>query len=156
MNVNLNNVDDIIRSYGKNPGGLIPVLLKIEELYGYISEEALSEVSDKLSVPPLRLKKIISFYNTFSFTPKARNVIRVCQGCNCSSGGGQLTAAKISEFLNIKPGETSPDESFTLELVPCQRLCAVGPVVIINDKVYSHSTADKIQQLLSEYDSSEL
>ncbi|MHC1773638.1 MAG: NAD(P)H-dependent oxidoreductase subunit E [Flexilinea sp.] len=148
MDVNLNKVDEIIRKYGRDPGGLIPVLLKIEEEFGYLPEDALSEVSSKLSVSPLRVKKIITFYDHFNVNPKGKNVIKVCGGPTCSSNGGKLIFEKISGYLRIKPGETTGDGLYTLETLPCQGMCSVGPVVIINNNIYSQMTSEKIDQVL--------
>ncbi|MEL7658816.1 MAG: NAD(P)H-dependent oxidoreductase subunit E [Bacillota bacterium] len=147
MDVNLNKVDEIIRKYGRDPGGLIPVLLKIEEEFGYLPENALSEISSKLSVSSLRMKKVISFYDQFAVSPKGKNVIKVCQGLNCSSNGGKLLIGKISGYLGIKPGETTGDGLYTLETIPCQGMCNVGPVMIINNNIYSHMTSEKIDQI---------
>jgi NADH-quinone oxidoreductase subunit E len=48
-------------------------------------------------------------------------------------------------------GETTVDDKFTLETVNCIGCCAIGPVVVVDEKYYSNVTLNKIDPILKEY-----
>jgi len=55
------------------------------------------------------------------------------------------------ERLKIKPGETSPDQRFTLTTVNCLGCCALGPVMTVDGKYYSNPSNKEIEQILATY-----
>jgi NADH:ubiquinone oxidoreductase subunit E len=51
--------------------------------------------------------------------------------------------------LGIEMGETTQDGLFSLENSRCLGVCALAPVVTINDKVYSKVTAKNVPEILN-------
>ena len=58
---------------------------------------------------------------------------------------------KFAELLGIKPGETSEDGLFTLDVLRCIGACAVAPAVSINGKVYPQVKVDNVKNIVAEY-----
>lgn len=132
----------------RHHGLLIPVLQEIQEHYGYLSEEAVKEVSNKLEMKISDVYGVASFYSAFSFTPKGKHIITVCDGTACHVRGTSRAIDILSEELGINPGETTKDLMFTLETVACLGCCAIGPVIVADGKYYGKMTPGKVEKLL--------
>ena len=57
----------------------------------------------------------------------------------------------LKEELKLNPGETSPDGKWTLITVSCLGICAVGPVMMVDEDVYGNITPNQISSILSRY-----
>jgi NADH:ubiquinone oxidoreductase subunit E/NAD-dependent dihydropyrimidine dehydrogenase PreA subunit len=140
-------LNNILEKYEGNEGDLVPVLQDINSLYNYLPENALRYVSEQLRIPLGTVYHVASFYKSFTLEPRGRHHIRVCTGTACHVRGSSRVLDLIEKELGIKPGETSPDGEFSLETVNCLGACAMGPVVVIDEKYHS-TTPSKISTLL--------
>jgi NADH-quinone oxidoreductase subunit E len=137
-------VDAIIESYSCKKSALIAVLQGIENLYRYLPAWALRYVSEKLAVPLIQVYGVASFYDAFHLTPRGKHLIRVCLGTACHVRGGQRVFEEFQRQLKIKAGETTKDLKFTLERVNCVGCCALGPMVIIDEKYNGQVSTAKV------------
>ena len=127
------------------------ILSDIQREYGYIPLEVQELVSDLTGIPVSEIYGVVTFYSLFSLTPKGKYVIGVCLGTACYVKGSQLVLDKFGELLNIKPGETTEDGLFTLDVLRCLGACAIAPAVSINGKVYSMVQTKQVQGIIDEY-----
>jgi len=132
----------------KHHGLLIPVLQEIQERYGYLSEDAVNAVAEKLEMKISDVYGVASFYSAFSFSPKGKYIIVVCNGTACHVRGASKIIDVFSKELSINAGETTDDLMFTLETVTCLGCCALGPVAVVNGKYHSKMTPAKVEKLL--------
>jgi len=142
---------NIINKHKETEGGLIPVLHGIQELYGYLPEEALRMVSEGLEIPMTEVYGVATFYHYFSLISKGEHVIRVCLGTACYVKGSQLLINRLTHELGIGVGETTKDNKFTLEATRCLGACGLAPVMTIDNKVYGKVTLEDIRRILDEY-----
>lgn len=147
----MESVTKIIEEFKDVKGGLIPVLHAVQQLYGYLPEEALQSISDELNIPMTEIYGVASFYHFFSLEPKGEHIIRVCLGTACYVKGGQMILNRLSQELNVEVGKTTLDRKFTLEATRCLGACGLSPVMTIDDKVYSRVTLDDVRRVLDEY-----
>jgi NADH-quinone oxidoreductase subunit E len=133
-------------------GDMIPILQRIQGNAGYISEEAVHQVSRFLKVSENQIFGVASFYSQFRFTPPGRNSIKVCLGTACHVRGGQILSMALERELGIRHGETTGDRRFDLQRVACLGCCALAPVVAVNNDIYSHMTVIRLQKTLKEYE----
>lgn len=143
-------VAEIIASYRNRKGALVPLLLDVQERFGYVPEEAIRQVARAMRVSPSEVFGVITFYPRFRLTPVGRNVIRVCEGAACHLAGGWRIQETLERELGIKFGETTPDMEFTLEASGCMGSCGLAPVVMLNDQTYGGVTQAKAVELLAE------
>lgn len=151
MEVQIEKVDAIVAKYGQQRRGLIPSLLDIQKEYHYLPVEALQRVSEQMSVPLVQVYQVASFYKAFSLVPRGEHIITVCLGTACHVRGGPFLVDQIERVLGIKPGETSKDMQFTLETVNCLGCCALGPVMVVDDKYYGNMVINKVERVLKQY-----
>ena len=134
----------ILASYDNNPENLISVLQEIQELHGYISEEAVSILSEELHHPESSIYGVATFYTQFKFTKPGEHLLKVCLGTACHVKGGESLLTTLENDLKVHPGETTKDGKFTLERVACMGCCALAPVVVVDDEVHSTMTPSKL------------
>lgn len=143
---------EAIEEYKDQPGPLIPVLQKAQEIFGYLPVEAMKFISKELRVPPARVFGVATFYAQFSFKPRGRHTILSCQGTACHVRGGAAILEEMKKHLGIETvGDTTADGKFTLEKVYCIGCCSLAPAIIIDDTAYGKLTTDKVKEVLARY-----
>lgn len=141
-------IDAFIDGMESAHGSLIPVLQKAQDTFGYLPKEALAHIADRLDMPLSDIVGVATFYSQFSLTRRGRTVIRLCDGTACHVSGAGKTVDMVQRELHIKPGETTPDYEFTLEVVYCLGACAISPVAVINGQVVGRATPEKVKEIL--------
>lgn len=141
-------IQEIINRSPQSPGSLIAVLQDIQREFHYLPCEALQATASSLHVPLSKVFSVSTFYNAFSLNPRGERIIRICQGTACHIKGADLIQEQLVAGLGLKPGETSPDMKYTLEVVNCLGVCAMAPVVVVNDKIHGGVRCDKALKLV--------
>lgn len=143
---------DVLAGYQADPrGALIPVLQKAQDIYGYLPKPVLETIAGELKVPVAEVFGVVTFYAQFHLNPRGKNIIRVCQGTACHVRGAAAVLDAIGSRLNIKPGETTKDLTFTLETVACLGACGLAPVIMINDETHGRLTPSAVPGILDSY-----
>lgn len=155
MKVDLRQTEEIIEKYRDKKGSLIPLLQAIEASYGYVPKESIGLVSKELSIFPVEIYGIVTFYAQFHLTRRGRHTIKVCQGTACHVMGGKDILDYLSDNLEIKEGETTKDGMFSLERVACLGACALSPVMMIDKIYYGKMTSQKAKALLARMNKTE-
>lgn len=144
-------LDQIIAEYAGQPGALIPVLHKAQELFGYLPEDVQKRVSDGLNIPLADVYGVITFYSLFSLTPRGQHTIGVCLGTACYVRGADKIIEALAKELGVKPDETTTDGLFTFTVTRCLGACAMAPVMMIDGDVYGRLTPEKIPGIIAKY-----
>ena len=147
----MDKVDEIIVAYRGKPGGLIPVLEKVQEVLGYLPVEVQKIVAKGLNIPKANVYGVVTFYSFFTMTPKGKHVIRVCLGTACYVRGSQRILEKVSHILKVNPGECTEDRQFSLETVRCLGACGLAPVVVVDEDTYGQVKPAKVESILAKY-----
>ncbi len=148
--IDTSKLDKIIESYDSNKSNLIAILQKVQEVYRYLPEEALTYIGTKMEgLSPATVYGVATFYAQFSLEPKGKYEIKVCDGTACHVRGSMPVLNAIKARLNLTDGQlTTRDGLFSLETVSCLGACGLAPVVVINGKVYPQMTSDAIKIVL--------
>jgi NADH-quinone oxidoreductase subunit E len=130
---------------------LLAALYIAQEQYGWLSQEAIQRVADRLNLTLGQVYSTASFYTMFRFQPQGQYRVQVCEGLSCYLvGGAEPIADYVSNRLNINPGETSADGKITLEIVQCLAACDYAPAIKVNDELYGNITEDRLNEILVE------
>ena len=127
---------------------LIAVLHRVQVKYGYLSEEHMNEVAQRLQVPTSTVSGVATFYHFFRLQPQGKYNISICLGTACFVKGADKVLEAFKNELGIEMGETTQDGLFSLENSRCLGVCALAPVVTINEKVYSKVTPTQVPELI--------
>ena len=143
--------DEIIASHGLTQAALIPIIQDIQAEYRYLPPELLSYVASKLSIDEAKAYSVATFYENFSFEPKGKYIIKVCNGTACHGRNSVSILDRLYSELGLSEEKATTDAMmFTLETVSCLGACGLAPVLTVNDKVYPAMTPDAAAELIRE------
>ena len=139
------------RHPGTSRDSLIPILQDVQEVEGYLSKESVEQVGEYLNLPSSKIFGVATFYNQFRFTPVGQYHIEICRGTACHVKGSGNILEEFQRQLKIKPGETSRDGVFSLEVVACIGACGLAPAITVNGEVYAKVTRDEVKKLIKNF-----
>jgi NADH:ubiquinone oxidoreductase subunit E len=152
-------VSEAIEKHGTHRDVLIPILGEVNKVLGYIPASALGEVrkrlhrpEDRVFVSDSQLYSLASFYSMFSTQPRGRHVVQFCESAPCHVQGGRELIKVLQETLELKPGETSQDGKWSLVMTSCLGVCAVGPVILVDEDIYGNVTPEQLPVIFAKYD----
>ena len=148
----MNEIDKIIEKYRGQPSSLIHALVEIQHQNHWLPREVMHQVAEALEVPFAQVLQIVSFYKTFSLTPKGRHEVHVCTGMTCHLRGAAKLLAKVEEITGLKPGETDAESKFSLATGACLGSCSIAPELIVDGKHYGRMTPDQAEAVLKSYE----
>jgi len=123
----------------------------VQAIYGYVPKETVELISKELSIFPVEIYGVLTFYTQFYLIPRGKHTIKVCQGTACHVMGGGEILDYLSDTLGIREGETTADGIFSLERVACLGCCGMAPVIMIDDNFYGKCTIKKMDDILNNY-----
>ncbi|MCL2071321.1 MAG: NAD(P)H-dependent oxidoreductase subunit E [Oscillospiraceae bacterium] len=129
-------------------GSLIPILQEAQELYGWLSPETLSYISDKTGISPAKVMGAATFYAQFRLKPAGKNLILLCQGTACHVNGSAAIESAIRDYLGVDEGEVTDDGLFTYNNVACLGCCSLSPAMMLNGKIYGKLTGKSAVEIL--------
>lgn len=143
-------LETVIQRY-ENKGALIPTLQTAQNLLGWLPEEILGWVANRLSIPFSEVAGVVGFYSFFSTQPRGKHIVRVCLGTACYVRGGQEVLSALEKELGITVGETTEDREFSLEIGRCFGACGLAPVVMVDEDTHQRVRTDKLSEILQSY-----
>lgn len=141
-------VGKIIDKHQQKRTALISILHDIQDHYNHLPEEALKKVASRLKMDLNDIYGVATFYKAFSLIPKGRHSITLCLGTACHVRGGPKILREVTKLLNIEPGQTTKDKKFSLNVVNCLGVCAIGPVMFADGKFYGEMNPVKAKRLI--------
>ena len=142
-------LDQAIKEFGNEEKSLIAILQRAQEHYRYLPKEIFPYLAEKLSLSEAKIFCVATFYENFSFEPKGKYVIKVCDGTACHVRKSLSILERLYKDLGLsKEKHTTDDMLFTVETVSCLGACGLAPVLMVNDDVYPSMTPDAVTELL--------
>jgi NADH-quinone oxidoreductase subunit E len=149
----LQQVAEIISHYpqGRQKSALLPVLhLAQEEFGGWLDVPVMDYVASLLSIQPIEVYEVASFYTMYNLKPVGKFVFEVCRTGPCMLNGSDDIIAYIKEKLGIGPGETTADGLFTLKPAECLGACGYAPMMQLGKHFREHLTKAKVDAIIEE------
>jgi len=148
-------VDELITHYPVKRSASLMVLHAIQERFGWISQEAVEWTAKKLSLQPINVYELVTFYPMFRASPMGKYQIKVCRTLSCALGGSHELhnhfCAKLGLDAHKHGPQTTEDGKFTVEFVECLASCGTAPVMMCNEDFYEGVSLQKADNLLSEH-----
>jgi len=129
---------------------VLPCLRRIQEDRGFVAEEDIVALVDYLKVPRIQVEEVLSYYTMLRRKPIGRFHLQACRNIACSMRGAEGVIAHLSRKLGVKPGQTTPDGTFTLTEVECLGSCGTAPVVMVNEAYHENMSTEKLDRLVDE------
>ncbi len=135
-------LDLILEEFKGRKDAVIPILQRAQDVYGYLPREVIYYISKRTRIPVSRLFGVATFYAQFRLCRRGRHLIRLCDGTACHVRGAKKALDTMEKAMSLKPGQTSPDYKYTLEIVYCLGSCGLAPVALVDDKVLGRLSPD--------------
>ncbi|MFI5378915.1 MAG: NAD(P)H-dependent oxidoreductase subunit E [Tepidisphaerales bacterium] len=140
----LHPLEQILEEFKGRKDAVIPILQRAQDVYGYLPREIIYHISKRTRIPVSRLFGVATFYAQFRLTRRGRHLIRLCDGTACHVRGAKKALDSMEKAMSLKPGQTSPDYKYTLEIVYCLGSCGLAPVALVDDKVVGRLSPDAL------------
>ena len=150
--IDIGLIEPILKEFRDQKGAVIPILQGTQDIYGYLPEDAMVEISKKSKISISQLYGVATFYSQFNLEPRGRHLIRVCDGTACHVKGAPKLVEAVEKEFNLKSGGSDPDFEYTLEIVYCLGSCGLAPIALVDEQVYGNTTADSLVKHIKELD----
>ena len=128
----------------------------VQQELGFVSTESEKLVAEYLSMAPIAVHEITTFYNMYNQQPVGKYKFNVCTNLPCQLRDGSKALHHLEHKLGISMGETTADGLFTLQQSECLGACADSPVMLVNDiHMCSFMSNEKLDQLVDGLKSAE-
>jgi NADH-quinone oxidoreductase subunit E len=131
---------DIQARYPQPRSALLPMLHLVQSVDGYVSPDGIELCASSLDLTPTEVSAVATFYTQFRRTPGGTYNLGVCTTALCAIMGGDAIFDRLSQYLGIGDGGTTPDGLFTLERIECNAACDYAPVVVANWEFFDRQT----------------
>jgi NADH-quinone oxidoreductase subunit E len=149
----LSKVKEIIARYpeGKQKSALIPVLhIAQNEFGGWLDAPVMDYVAELLSIKPIEVYEVASFYSMFNLKPVGKYLFEVCRTGPCMLNGSDEIIQYIKDKLGINEGETTADGLFTLKPAECLGACGYAPMMQLGKNYKEFLTKEKVDKIIDE------
>jgi NADH-quinone oxidoreductase subunit E len=150
----------ILKRYpeGKQASAVIPLLYVAQRQMGRLTQSAwvprvaMDVIAARLSMPPIRVYEVASFYFMFNMKPIGRHHLQLCGTTPCMLRGSEDVLRACKDAGGLKGvGDTSADGLFTLTEVECLGACVNAPILQIDDDYYEDLDYESAVKLLEAF-----
>lgn len=127
---------------------VVDVMYAVQRYYCYLSDEGVREVAELMSMTPLEVEELATFYDFIYREPVGRFVIHVCDGVVCWMCRDFSISGYLSEKLGVAMGEITPDGLFTVLPTACFGYCDQAPAMLVNGRPYVRLNPERIDEIL--------
>lgn len=140
---------ELLRRYppGYQRGALIPMLLYAQDEIGHLTDELIAEIARRLSLTPLQVEEVVSYYTMLRRKPAGRHHIQICTNISCMLRGGYAVLRAFEQQLGLKVGQSNAD--FTLVEEECIAACANAPAIVCGTEYFLDVTPERVPSIVS-------
>jgi NADH-quinone oxidoreductase subunit E len=142
---------EMLTHYPTKRSVLVPTLLYAQDEAGYLSDDVIREIAQRVDLTVLEVNNVISYYSMLTTKPRGKFNVQVCTNIACMLRGGEELLEHCKAKLGIGHKGTTPDGIFSLEEVECIGACSWAPAVQVNYDFHENLTEQKMDQVLESY-----
>jgi NADH-quinone oxidoreductase subunit E len=143
--------DALVEKYPVKRSALIPMMLYAQDEIGYLSDTAIAEIAERLSLTPLEIRNVASYYSMLRFKPAGKFNIQVCTNISCMLRGAYDLFDRFQDELHIGHKGITADGVFSLEEVECIGACCWAPAIQVNYDFHDDLVPDNVPKILDQY-----
>jgi NADH-quinone oxidoreductase E subunit len=140
--------EELKKQYPNSRSAIMPVLYLAQEVFGYISDEAVSWVSKIMDIPPVQVMEVATFYTMYYKKPVGKYHFQICRTLSCAVCGMCKLTEALHKRFGVVPGEVTADGMWSYEEVECLGSCGTAPMCQINDIYFEKLDAAKLNQII--------
>ena len=135
----------------------MPLLHLWQEHFGFINDDAVRWIANKLGLEPINILELVSFYPMYRTSPTGKTHIRVCRTLSCAMAGSYRLMENLCAVTGIErqinregnPISVSPNENYSIEFVECLASCGTAPVCMVNDQLHEMVQPESTANILA-------
>jgi NADH-quinone oxidoreductase subunit E len=140
-----------MKEYPTQRSFLVPILLYTQDELGYLSDEAIAYVSQKVNLSELEIRNVISYYSMLTTRQRGRFNVQVCRNISCMLRGADEIIDHVKHRLGVPHKGTTADGMFSFEEVECIGACSWAPAMQVNYDFHENLTPEKVDGVLESY-----
>ena len=140
---------EIIAEHAAQPGALLPILHAVQEALGFVPKDAVPLIAKELNLSIAEVHGVVTFYHYFRQTRPGKHVVHVCRAEACQALGSVALEAHMKSSLNIDYHGTTADGAISVEPVYCLGNCALGPSIMIDERLHGRMSAPRFDALVA-------
>ena len=140
--------EEILSRYPNRQAACIPVLHLCQEQNGWISEEIILHVAERLGVSSAHVKGVVTFYTLFNQQPVGKHQVWVCRTLSCALRGSDAVLQHCEKRLGVRAGQTTKDGNITLRTAECLAACGQAPMIQVDKDFYENLTLPEVDKIL--------
>ena len=141
-------LDKLVEHSVTRQSALLPILHKVQQVHGFLSEDILEEVAEYLHISHADAYEVATFYALFHTEEYGKNIFFICDNISCYLVGAESIIEVLEHETGARVGGNSPDGLFTIQPFSCLGACDRGPSLFLNGELHTDLTADKIKKLV--------
>jgi NADH-quinone oxidoreductase subunit F len=132
----------------------LPLLHLWQEHFGFITDEGIKWIAEKLELQPINILELVTFYPMLRQKGTGKTHIRVCRTLSCAMAGSYRLMENLCATAGIVRGHNgipvlvSPDANISVEFVECLASCGTAPVCMVNDDLHENVDPNSVADLL--------
>ena len=142
---------ELVKRYPVKRSTLVPMLLYVQDEFGYISDEMIAELAARLDLNTLQVIETLAYYSMLRRKPAGRCHVQVCTNVSCMLRGGNRIYEHVQKTIGIGHKQTTADGEFSLEEVECLGACTGAPAMQVNYDYYENLTPEKVDFILDQF-----
>ena len=135
-------LEKVLKEHGYQESALLEILHRAQEIYGYLDNDLLMDISGSLNLPPSHVFGVVTFYSFFKLRKSGEHVVTGCLGTACYVKGVEQIMEAIEKEFNLKRGGSTADGKLSLLVTRCIGACAMAPNIVVDDEVIGKATKE--------------
>jgi NADH-quinone oxidoreductase subunit E len=140
----------LMARYPTRMAALIPVMFIAQREFGHIDEDAEKAIAELMGISPVSVREVSQFYFMIHKHPPGKYHLQICHNITCTILAAEKLLTWVMDELGIEDGQRTGDALFSLERVECLGACDLAPVMLVNDRLYTHLTLEKFTGIIEE------
>jgi NADH-quinone oxidoreductase subunit F len=112
----------------------------LQDHFGCLGQEQVEWIAAKLSLQPINVWEVVTFYPMFTQKPRGKFHIKVCRTLSCHLAGSQKLLERLKDL----------GADFTVDTVECLAACGTAPVMMINDEHFDNVTPERLDKIVAD------
>jgi len=128
--------------------GLLPVLQKVQDKKGFISDKDMQEIADRFGIHPVEVYSVVTFYSFITNKKEGKHVVRISNCISSEMAGSKKIIDEFEKVLKIKVGQTTKNGKVTLKMTSCIGMCDEAPAIMVDDELVGKVALKKVKEII--------
>ena len=141
-------LEQLVQRHGSNASQLLQILREIQEHFGHIPHQLVTELAQRLSIPRARIESVASFYSFLHLKPHGEYRVLFSDNITDRMLGSQPLMELMCQQLWLQPGKVSEDGLVSIGTTSCTGMCDQGPALLVNGRAITNLNHQRVQEIV--------